>query len=95
MGRPSKATTQIAFRLPPESFEKLDSLARWMLDSRTSVVIRAVNELYAREASRRGLNPFPETEAVAIPPPTTTTDPYPIPPANGNGQRQKETAGHL
>jgi hypothetical protein len=55
-------TIQTSFRLPAETIDKLDTLARWLLESRTSVVVRAVNELYAREAVRRNVEPYPEVD---------------------------------
>lgn len=56
---------QTAFRMPPEGVEKMDMLARWFLETRTSVVLRAINELYAREAARRGVEPYPEVDRSA------------------------------
>ena len=52
----------VNFRLPMQSLEKLDTLARWHLESRTSVIIRALNIVYAMDARERGVEPYPEVD---------------------------------
>ncbi len=53
---------QTSYRTAPEVLEKMDTMARWLHESRSSVVTRAVNELYVREATKRGVNPYPEVD---------------------------------
>jgi len=45
-----------SYKFQPETVEKIDELKAWLTASATAVVVRGINELWEREAQKRGLS---------------------------------------
>ena len=56
------ARKTVSFKPSDNMIDKMDALSAWLDESRSGVLTRAVYELYAREAEKRGVEPYPEVD---------------------------------